>query len=241
MRDELLKLPMEQLVDIYNRHVRPKTPATSKTFSKREKVVDRLEAFVATKSPQAELLLREVGQQAIGALRAKIQMPPKTRADYYQDIQHMLEEALRVPEPGRGLLVHDALAIIEAHKFVVSHFRFPQGYDTSGHRRVIVAQVPEPRPEPPPPPPKPVEEVPLGPPPRSARVIRVAAEELLLKKLGIGADGRPAGMPYDNILAELKQEFPESSTSISCLRWYATKMRERGEMLPARPRKLKGA
>ena len=154
MRDQLLKLSMDQLVDLYNQHVRPKTPATGKTFSKREKVIDRIEAFAVSSDPRAELLKREVNPKAFEALRAKIQMPAKTRADYYQDIQHMLEEALRVPEPGRGLLVHDALALIEAHKFVLSHFRFPQGYDTSGHRRVTVEQVPEPKPVAPPPPPK---------------------------------------------------------------------------------------
>ncbi len=62
----------------------------------------------------------------------------------------------------------------------------------------------------------------------SPRLVRVAAEELLLQD-------DPA-LSYADILGRIRDEFPESSTTIACLRWYAVRLRERDERVPARPR-----
>lgn len=67
-------------------------------------------------------------------------------------------------------------------------------------------------------------------------IIRVEAEKLLLKVVGKDADGRAQGMPYADILIALAEIFPDSNTSVACLRWYAVRMRERGDKVPNRPR-----
>jgi len=36
---------------------------------------------------------------------------------------------------------------------------------------------------------------------------------------------RSVGLPYDEILRRLKEEFPKCKTSVACLRWYAVKIR----------------
>ena len=59
------------------------------------------------------------------------------------------------------------------------------------------------------------------------RIVRVAAETMLLQD-------KPT-LTYEEILERVIAEF-ECATSIACLRWYAVRMRERGEKLPARPR-----
>jgi hypothetical protein len=61
-----------------------------------------------------------------------------------------------------------------------------------------------------------------------AHIIRTLSEELLLQ-------AAPA-LSYEAILAEVKRFFPKSSTTIACLRWYAVRLRERGERVPNRPR-----
>lgn len=38
-------------------------------------------------------------------------------------------------------------------------------------------------------------------------------------------NARSVGVPYDEIIAALRDEFPECQTSIACLRWYAVKVR----------------
>ena len=40
---------------------------------------------------------------------------------------------------------------------------------------------------------------------------------------------------YSEVLARVKDQFPECNTSRSSLRWYASQMRRRGETLPDRP------
>lgn len=67
-------------------------------------------------------------------------------------------------------------------------------------------------------------------------VIRKVAEELLLQVVGKDGDGRPQGRPYSDILDAIHTQFPGSHTSVACLRWYAVRMRERGEKVPNRPR-----
>jgi hypothetical protein len=66
--------------------------------------------------------------------------------------------------------------------------------------------------------------------------IRSYAEELLMAKVSKDADGRPVGYPYEAILNDIREKFPEAKTSVACLRWYAVHMRERGVMPPNRPR-----
>jgi hypothetical protein len=63
---------------------------------------------------------------------------------------------------------------------------------------------------------------------RSVRSIREVVEENLLQT--------DPSLSYEEILIRVKEEFPECKTSNSSLRWYASKMLERGERLPRRPR-----
>ena len=66
----------------------------------------------------------------------------------------------------------------------------------------------------------------------SSRSVRQIAEEKLLQV-------EPT-MMYEEIIVAVKEELPHASTSVACLRWYATQMRERGERVPDRPRKPHG-
>lgn len=65
----------------------------------------------------------------------------------------------------------------------------------------------------------------------SARSVRQVAEEMLLRD-------EPA-MTYEEIVMAVKAELPHASTTVACLRWYATQLRER-EPVPDRPRKPRG-
>jgi hypothetical protein len=60
--------------------------------------------------------------------------------------------------------------------------------------------------------------------PGSPGTIRELAEQLLREPL-----------PYTEVLAKVKERFPNAGTSRSSLRWYTVQMRKRGEELPARP------
>lgn len=66
--------------------------------------------------------------------------------------------------------------------------------------------------------------------------IRSVAEAILLKVAHTDEDGRPFGLSYEEVLAEVKEQFPEAKTTVACLRWYAAHMREREVKVPARPR-----
>jgi hypothetical protein len=44
------------------------------------------------------------------------------------------------------------------------------------------------------------------------------------------------GHPYNEILRRVKIAFPDSKTSVKCVRWYAKEMRKRGVLIPRRPR-----
>lgn len=57
------------------------------------------------------------------------------------------------------------------------------------------------------------------------RTVREMAEHYLLQPIS-----------YKTLLRLVKAYFPEAATSVKCLRWYATQMRERGESVPTRPR-----
>jgi hypothetical protein len=64
------------------------------------------------------------------------------------------------------------------------------------------------------------------------RTIRAACEELLRAE--------PA-LSYDDILAKVRAEFVSCSTSVKCLRYYASKMRLRDVQVPVRPRASRSA
>lgn len=59
------------------------------------------------------------------------------------------------------------------------------------------------------------------------RIVRQAAESALLQTEPV--------LTYEEILMQVYAEF-ECATSVACLRWYAVRMRERGEKVPQRPR-----
>lgn len=76
------------------------------------------------------------------------------------------------------------------------------------------------------------------------RTVRAAALELLchvayyenrnekpdplanaFKATGDVANARSVGLPYDEIIRRIQDEFPDCQTSVACLRWYAVKVR----------------
>ncbi len=59
--------------------------------------------------------------------------------------------------------------------------------------------------------------------PRST--ITALANELILD---------PQGFPYREILEKIKVKFPDASTNLNCLRWYAAKLRTKKEVVPER-------
>ena len=65
--------------------------------------------------------------------------------------------------------------------------------------------------------------------------IRSVAEERLLAVVEV-KDGRNVGIPYTEILATIKEQFPGAKTTVACLRWYAVHMRERDIRVTNRPR-----
>lgn len=72
---------------------------------------------------------------------------------------------------------------------------------------------------------------------RSARTIKSAAYELLLQTDYLDHTQRPVGHSYDVILAKLRDEFPDSSTTDKCLRWYAVQLNLDQAKMPWRPRR----
>lgn len=72
---------------------------------------------------------------------------------------------------------------------------------------------------------------------RSARTIKSAAYEHLLTVDYKDHSDRSVGLSYDNILAKLQEEFPDSSTTDKCLRWYAVQLNLDGAKMPWRPRR----
>jgi hypothetical protein len=72
---------------------------------------------------------------------------------------------------------------------------------------------------------------------RSARTIKSAAYEYLLQVDYLDHTQRPVGHSYDVILAKLREEFPDSSTTDKCLRWYAVQLNLDQAKMPWRPRR----
>lgn len=72
---------------------------------------------------------------------------------------------------------------------------------------------------------------------RSARTVKSAAYELLLKVDYTDHNNRPVGLSYDVILQRLKEEFPDGETTDKCLRWYAVQLNQDNARMPWRPRR----
>jgi hypothetical protein len=72
---------------------------------------------------------------------------------------------------------------------------------------------------------------------QSGRTIKSAAYELLLKTDYLDHTQRPVGYSYDLILEKLRDEFPDSSTTDKCLRWYAVQLNLDNARMPWRPRR----
>jgi hypothetical protein len=65
--------------------------------------------------------------------------------------------------------------------------------------------------------------------------IQVASEKMLEAVAHIH-EGKPWGIPYKVILAEVHRLFPDCNTTVACLRWYAAKMTDLNITLPKRKR-----
>lgn len=81
---------------------------------------------------------------------------------------------------------------------------------------------------------------------RLGRTVRRRALELLEMRIKgpdgrpmTDADGRSVGLKYIEVLGIIREEFPEASTSIACLRWYVVHLRmdanEEGKPWPDLP------
>lgn len=72
---------------------------------------------------------------------------------------------------------------------------------------------------------------------RGNRTIREVAEALLIETVET-LDGKPTGHPYNYVLEQVLEEFPEANTTVKCLRWYNTKLNSNPDVkMPVRPRK----
>jgi hypothetical protein len=61
-------------------------------------------------------------------------------------------------------------------------------------------------------------------------------EELLMEVAYVNSDNKDVGYTYPEMLARVKLAYPDSNTSVKCLRWYAAHMKDLGTQLPIRPR-----
>lgn len=81
---------------------------------------------------------------------------------------------------------------------------------------------------------------------QGVKVCDAICETLMLYKPGTESESRPKGEGYtyreclEIVLDKVKSSLPEGAeapqTSLNCLRWYASKMRGEGTVLPYRPR-----
>jgi len=74
------------------------------------------------------------------------------------------------------------------------------------------------------------------PAPKTTKPARGAIKRLCEDML-LQADSNDEGMSYESIMDALRTAYPTAKTSVGCLRWYATKLREAGHIVPDRPRK----
>lgn len=231
----LTALSVTQLVTLYNA-LGPATPAKPNTFSTKGKAIARIEAFAKEKGADVDALLDSLFGDGTAQTAKPSEAETETQTpndedfmarDPRQIITALLQKSIENgATPGEeAASVEKAVELIAKYNLSPSVFAFPARYDAEG--KVIPPKKPEPKAEA-----KPAQ-------PKSGRIIRIACEELLLRTVHVGPDKKPVGMSYEDILASVKAEFPNSKTSIACLRWYAVQLRERGERMPARPRKEK--
>ena len=105
--------------------------------------------------------------------------------------------------------VDKATQLIVREGLPLSDFKFPPGYNKDG---VPAAAEPE--------------------VPRRPRIIKQACESLLMEVTGRDKDGFTTGHSYEEVLRRVKIEFPDGNTSIKCLRWYVTHMKDQGVRMP---------
>jgi hypothetical protein len=105
--------------------------------------------------------------------------------------------------------VDKALQLIVRDELPIGDFIFPAGYGRDGLRTPVEPEVP-----------------------RRPRIIKQACESLLMEITGRDKDGFTTGHSYEEILRRVKLEFPAGNTSIKCLRWYCTHMKEQGCRMP---------
>lgn len=73
---------------------------------------------------------------------------------------------------------------------------------------------------------------------KRGKTIREVAEALLIEVATTNEDGHKIGHPYDYVLEQVLEEFPEANTTVKCLRWYNTKLNSDANVkMPIRPRK----
>ena len=65
--------------------------------------------------------------------------------------------------------------------------------------------------------------------------IQKVAESLLLETVAMTEENRAVGYSYKEILAMVKEKFPEGLTTIKCLYYYQANLRARGHIMPIRP------
>lgn len=75
--------------------------------------------------------------------------------------------------------------------------------------------------------------------PKEKKITVRSVAEALLTKVTAEEDGKPVGLSYEDVLAEIKTQFPAAKTTVGCLRWYAVRMREAGVVVPKRARAVK--
>lgn len=72
------------------------------------------------------------------------------------------------------------------------------------------------------------------------KICDVICETLQMVRPGTEKQERPEGYTYkeclDMVLTKVRETKPDAQTSLDCLRWYATKLRSEGIVLPYRPR-----
>lgn len=202
----LLNLSMEALVGIYNSQ-KPSTPAGAKTFASRAKAIGRILALQA--------------QNGIGTGK-----PPSPAIL----VRRHLEQASDPTKSAQDVdsLVAEALKLIASDKLSPTAFTWPAGFSATGERLtetpVALPQSAGARAT------KPASST---RPNRSGPTIKVLAEALLAEVIGTDAKGQTVGFSYVTVLEKIQEAVPSCSTSNACLRWYATRMRESGIILPA--------
>lgn len=73
---------------------------------------------------------------------------------------------------------------------------------------------------------------------RGSVTIKSVSVELLTATAFQDEQGRNIGYDYDTILAKVLEDFPDASTTVKCLRWYATHLNKDPDIkMPIRPRK----